>query len=75
VKERYSNFKSITGLIPPKLINTQMSLCLAGLSEHSNKTHITELPKFCASLYIMVASASKSQEKTINKLQFPDVYD
>jgi len=26
----------------------------AGLSEHSNKTHITELPKFYASLHILV---------------------
>ena len=39
----------------------------AGFSEHSNKAHITELPKFCKSLYILVdLQASQSRKLQIN---------
>jgi len=59
-----------------------MSARPAGLSELSNKIRITELPKFYVSLYKLAQNfgsfgrfASKSQQKIINKLQFPDVYN
>lgn len=56
-------FESITGFIPPKLIKMQMLAQPAGLSEHSNKTHITELPKFCTNLYILVDMQASHSRK------------
>jgi hypothetical protein len=47
-----------------------MSAQPPGLSQHSNKIHITEWPKFCAGLYISVALSSKSQQKIMNNYNF-----